>query len=122
MSNANMQEAVCQAIDFSKIKRLTPKADSWDKVCKRLDEEESSKFISLKAIYGAIPMAAGFMLVAFTAMFFLLTHEGTSPISMDEITSSEFTAWYDELGEEETNDFEFLDESTTISYLMKEEK
>ena len=48
-------------IDFSKMERLTPRADSWDKVCARLDAEKAKgKIVSIKSWYSAIPLAASF--------------------------------------------------------------
>ena len=54
-------------IDFSKMERLTPRADSWDKVCARLDAEKAKgKIVSIKSWYSAIPLAASFVLVSLT--------------------------------------------------------
>ena len=56
-------------IDFSKMERLTPRADSWDKVCARLDAEKAKgKIVSIKSWYSAIPLAASFVLVSLTAV------------------------------------------------------
>lgn len=109
-------------LDFSKLEELTPRADSWDKVCARLDAEQAapkkSNIISFRAIYSAIPLAASFALVGLSVMLSAFHTVDDQTISMDNEVTGEIVSWYDNLGE--ADDYELLDNSTTISYLMKE--
>lgn len=109
-------------LDFSKLEGLTPRADSWDKVCARLDAEQAapkkSNIISFRAIYSAIPLAASFALVGLSVMLSAFHTVDDQTISMDNEVTGEIVSWYDNLGE--ADDYELLDNSTTISYLMKE--
>lgn len=109
-------------LDFSKLEELTPRADSWDKVCARLDAEaasvKKSNIISFRAIYSAIPLAASFALVGLSVMLSAFHTVDDQTISMDNEVTGEIVSWYDNLGE--ADDYELLDNSTTISYLMKE--
>lgn len=116
-----------EKIDFSALPKIAPRADSWDKVCARLDVAnflEKPKSIGTRNILqfrmsAAIPLAASFI---FICLYLLLTaaNLNNSGISMDSVTSSEFVSWYEALGEEGSDEFEILDNETTISYLMKE--
>ena len=113
-------------IDFSKLERLTPKADSWEKVCARLDAEAESapagNIISIKSWYSAIPIAASFALVAITALLPALSDnmDRTEPISIGSSAPSEVLSWYSSLGNSTSDDFETLEETVGFSYLIKE--
>ncbi|MBO4713218.1 MAG: hypothetical protein J5615_04930 [Fibrobacter sp.] len=119
-------------IDFSKLERLTPREDSWAKVCARLDAESSAaptkgKIISIKSWYSAIPIAASIALVALTAIL----PEFTDNINNEEIQSNEYVSisdsapsevlsWYSNLGNSASDEFETLEETVGFSYLIKE--
>ena len=118
-------------IDFSKLERLTPRDDSWAKVCARLDAEVSAtpkgKIISIKAWYSAIPLAASIALVALTALLPSITNniEGNETISTEYVsiyssTPGEVSSWYSSLGNSTSDDFETLEETVGFSYLIKE--
>lgn len=111
-----------ERLDFSGLEELTPRSDSWDKVCARLDAEaasvKKSNIISFRAIYSAIPLAASFALVGLSVMLSAFHTVDDQTISMDNEVTGEIVSWYDNLGE--ADDYELLDNSTTISYLMKE--
>lgn len=113
-------------IDFSKLERLTPRADSWDKVCARLDAEAhatpAGKIISIKSWYSAIPIAASFALVALTALMpaFNNRADSTETISINSSAPSEVLSWYSSLGNSTSDDFDTLEESVGFSYLIKE--
>lgn len=112
------------AIDFSKVKRIEPRSDSWDKVCERLDSMQAplarkTKFFPL---YAALPLAASFLLVGLSVFLTALHHTDAQYIPLQNSTSSELSAWYSSLGTEVSDDLETLDESETISYLLKETK
>lgn len=127
MRNINFSNEISETndfekLDFSKFEQLTPRADSWDKICARLDAEQAaskkSNIISFRAIYSAIPLAASFALVGLSVMLSAFHTIDDQTISMDNEVSGEIVSWYDNLGE--SDDYELLDNSTTISYLMKE--
>ncbi len=113
-------------IDFSKLERLTPKADSWEKVCARLDAEaeraSAKNIISIKGWYSAIPIAASIALVAITALLPALSGnmERTEAISIGSSAPSEILSWYSNLGNSTSDDFETLEETVGFSYLIKE--
>ncbi len=111
-------------LDFSKLEELTPRADSWDKVCARLDAEQAapkkSNIISFRAIYSAIPLAASFALVGLSAWLAAFNTINDQTISMSTMESSDTVAWFNSLGEDDSEDFDLMENSTAINYLMKE--
>lgn len=115
-------------IDFSKMERLTPRADSWDKVCARLDAENAkSKIISIKSWYSAIPLAASFVLVSLTAILPSFTSDieqensvSTEYVSISNSAPSEVLSWYKSLGNSASDEFETLEETVGFNYLIKE--
>ena len=119
-------------IDFSKLERLTPRDDSWAKVCARLDAESANapakgKIIDIKSWYSAIPLAASFVLVSLTAILPALTDDVKSPepittetISINSSAPDEVTSWYSSLGNSTSDEFETLEETVGFSYLIKE--
>ncbi len=114
-----------EKLDFSGLETLTPRADSWDKICARLDAEATvqskpSNIISFRAIYSAIPLAASFALVGISAMLAAIHTIDDQTISMSEDVSSEMVSWYNGLGEMDNEDSEFFEDSEVFNYLMKE--
>ena len=129
-------------IDFSKLERLTPREDSWAKVCARLDAESANtpakgKIIDIKSWYSAIPIAASLVLVSLTALLPAITDgmedqpittetisinssDSTETISISSTASSEVLSWYNNLGNSTSDDFETLEETVGFSYLIKE--
>lgn len=118
-------------IDFSKLERLTPRDDSWAKVCARLDAESAStpakgKIIDIKSWYSAIPIAASLVLVSLTALLPAITDnvEGqpitTETISINSSAPDEVSSWYSSLGNSTSDEFETLEETVGFSYLIKE--
>ena len=119
-------------IDFSKLERLTPREDSWAKVCARLDADARAvpakdKIINIKGWYSAIPLAASLVLVCFTAFLPHITEkvENTEPlsteyVSINESAPSEFLSWFSSLGNSTSDEFETLEETVGFSYLIKE--
>lgn len=115
-------------IDFSKMERLTPRADSWDKVCARLDAENAkSKIVSIKSWYSAIPLAASFVLVSLTAILPSFTSDieqensaSTEYVSINSSAPSEVLSWYSSLGNSTSDEFETLEETVGFNYLTKE--
>ena len=118
-------------IDFAKMERLTPRADSWSKVCARLDAEnaESSKnkIVSIKSWYSAIPLAASFVLVSLTALLPSFTSDieqensvSTEYVSINNSAPSEVLSWYSSLGNSTSDEFETLEETVGFNYLIKE--
>ena len=118
-------------IDFSKLERLTPREDSWAKVCARLDAESANtpakgKIIDIKSWYSAIPIAASLVLVSLTALLPAITDdvEGqpitTETISINSSTPDEVSSWYSSLGNSTSDEFETLEETVGFGYLIKE--
>ena len=112
-------------IDFSKMERLSPRADSWAKVCARLDVEAKNapagKIIDIKSWYSAIPIAASIALVALTALLPAINRaDATETISINSSAPSEVMSWYSSLGNSTSDEFETLEESVGFSYLTKE--
>ena len=122
-------------IDFSKLERLTPREDSWAKVCARLDAETTvvaqdapakGKIIAIKTWYSAIPLAASIALVALTALLPSMTqnieqvqNNSTEYVSINSSAPSEILSWYSNLGNS-SDEFETLEETVGYSYLTKE--
>ena len=112
-------------IDFSKMERLSPRADSWAKVCARLDTEAKNapagKIIDIKSWYSAIPIAASLVLVSIMALLPAINNSNsTETISMNSSAPSEVMSWYSSLGNSTSDEFETLEESVGFSYLTKE--
>lgn len=127
MRNINFSNEISETndfekLDFSKFEQLTPRADSWDKICARLDAEQAatkkSNIISFRAIYSAIPLAASFALVGLSVMLSAFHTIDDQTISMNSMVPSETLSWYDNLGQ--NDDSEVIENSTIINYLMKE--
>jgi len=119
-------------IDFSKLERLTPREDSWTKVCARLDAEASKapaqkNIIAIKTWYSAIPLAASFVLVSLTALLPSFTSDiepaetaVTEFVSINDSAPSEVLSWYSSLGNSTSDEFETLEETVGFNYLTKE--
>lgn len=119
-------------IDFSKLERLTPREDSWTKVCARLDAEASKapaqkNIIAIKTWYSTIPLAASIALVALTALLPSMTQNieqaganSTEYISINSSAPSEVLSWYSSLGNSTSDEFETLEETVGFNYLTKE--
>lgn len=119
-------------IDFSKLERLTPREDSWAKVCARLDAEASKapaqkNIIAIKSWYSAIPLAASFVLVSLTALLPSFTSDiepaetaVTEFVSINDSAPSEILSWYSSLGNSTSDEFETLEETVGFKYLTKE--
>lgn len=109
-------------IDFSKMERLTPRADSWDKVCARLEAAKTPRkdnIINIKSLYSAIPLAASLVLISLTAILPAFT-ESTETVSIENIAPAEITSWFSNLGNSANDDFDTLEETVGFSYLTKE--
>lgn len=117
-------------LDFSSLNTLTPREDSWSKICARLDAADVSVKTEAKKnnilpfrLLSAIPLAASLVLVGISVMLTAFDNDESSPISMNNVTSTELASWYGNLGNSdysENDEYETLDNSITISYLMKE--
>ena len=123
-------------IDFSKLSKLTPREDSWAKVCARLDAETAiaapeapakKNVIAIKTWYSAIPLAASFVLMSLTALLPSFTSDiepadtvETEYVSINSSAPSEVLSWYSSLGNSTSDEFETLEETVGFSYLIKE--
>lgn len=113
------------AIDFSKLERLTPREDSWEKVCARLDAKEAttakkSAIAQFLPFRTAISLAASLVLIAASVVLTISNRLGNDSVAISQITSAELSGWYSDLGANESDDFEELDKSETLSYLLEE--
>lgn len=122
-------------LDLSKTERITPKADSWDKVCARLDQAEKARTLRFR-IFSAIPIAASFLLVGFSLFLRSIDAQETAPAIKNQVAASDMATadvaasqtdsannvghWYSSLGQG-VSDQDALDELQFISYLLKKE-
>lgn len=112
-------------IDFSKLERITPREDSWSKVCARLDAKAKASahkgnILSIRSLYSAIPLAASLVLVSLTAILPAIKNSAEE-ISIDNVVSEDITSWYSNLGSSTNDDdFETFEETVGFSYLTKE--
>ena len=123
------------SIDFSKMERITPREDSWDKVCARLDKAEKERTLKF-SFFSAIPIAASFLLVGFSLFLRSMDANETAPAVKNQVAASDMASadvaasqadsavnlsrWYGNLGQSDA-DLESLDEFQLISYLLKKE-
>ena len=123
------------SIDFSKMERITPREDSWDKVCARLDKAEKERTLKF-SFFSAIPIAASFLLVGFSLFLRSMDANETAPAIKNQVAASDMATadvaasqadsavilsnWYSNLGQG-VSDQETLDELQFISYLLKKE-
>ena len=122
-------------LDLSKTERITPKADSWDKVCARLDQAEKARTLRFR-IFSALPIAASFLLVGFSLYLSSVDSLETTPLTTSQVAATDDTSssdvaivsdstsdlgsWYSDLGQS-GDDLETLDESQALSYLLNKE-
>jgi hypothetical protein len=123
------------SIDFSKMERITPREDSWDKVCARLDKAEKKRTLKF-SFFSAIPIAASFLLVGFSLFLRSIDANETAPAVKNQVAASDMASadvaasqadsavnlsrWYGNLGQSDA-DLESLEEFQFISYLLKKE-
>ena len=123
------------SIDFSKMERITPRDDSWDKVCARLDKAEKERTLKF-SFFSAVPIAASFLLVGFSLFLRSIDAQETAPAVKNQVAASDMASadvaasqadsavnlsnWYSNLGQSDA-DLESLDEFQFISYLLKKE-
>lgn len=123
------------SIDFSKMEQITPREDSWDKVCARLDKAEKERTLKF-SFFSAIPIAASFLLVGFSLFLRSMDANETAPAVKSQTAASDMASadvaasqadsavnlsrWYGNLGQSDA-DLESLDEFQFISYLLKKE-
>ncbi len=123
------------SIDFSKMERITPREDSWDKVCARLDKAEKERTLKF-SFFSTIPIAASLMLVGFSLFLRSMDAQETAPAVKNQVAASDMASadvaasqadsavilsnWYSSLGQG-VSDQDALDELQFISYLLKKE-
>lgn len=123
------------SIDFSKMERITPREDSWDKVCARLDKAEKESTLKF-SFFSAIPIAASFLLVGFSLFLRSIDANEAAPAVKNQVAASDMASadvaasqadsavnlsrWYGNLGQSDA-DLESLEEFQFISYLLKKE-
>lgn len=115
-----------EKLDFSGIERISPRSDSWEKVCARLDAESKKKAPARSNIIpfrllSALPLAASVALVGLSVLMTAFTNTSEN-ISINSVTPTEVSNWYQNLGNDTGDDFETLDENITLSYFYKEAK
>ncbi len=123
------------SINFSKMERITPREDSWDKVCARLDKAEKERTLKF-SFFSAIPIAASFLLVGFSLFLRSMDANETAPAVKNQVAASDMASadvaasqadsavnlsnWYSNLGQSDA-DLDSLEEFQFISYLLKKE-
>ena len=121
--------------NLSKMERITPRADSWDKVCARLDRAEKKRTLRF-GFFSALPIAASFLLVGFSLFLRSIDAQETAPAVKNQVAASDMATadvaasqtdsannvghWYSSLGQG-VSDQDALDELQFISYLLKKE-
>ena len=119
------------SINFSKMERITPREDSWDKVCARLDKAEKERTLKF-SFFSAIPIAASFLLVGFSLFLRSMDANETAPAVKNQVAASDMVSadvaasqadsavnlsnWYSNLGQSDA-DLESLEEFQFISYI-----
>jgi hypothetical protein len=122
-------------LNLSKMERITPRADSWNKVCARLDKAEKERTLKF-SFFSTIPIAASFLLVGFSLFLRSIDAQETAPAVKNQVAASDMASadvaasqadsavilsnWYSNLGQG-VSDQETLDELQFISYLLKKE-
>ena len=76
------------SIDFSKMERITPREDSWDKVCARLDKAEKERTLKF-SFFSTIPIAASFLLVGFSLFLRSIDANETAPAVKNQVAASD---------------------------------
>ena len=109
-------------IDFSKLERIKPREDSWEKVCARLDSSKKKKFLKLVQTRSIYALAASLIVVAFVAVFTMFNQMDTEALLIKNAASDELVSWYNDLGETSDDELENLDTYQTIRYLLQETK
>jgi len=109
-------------IDFSKLERIKPRKDSWEKVCARLDSSKQNKFIRLIRARTMYTLAASLLIVSFIAVFTVFNRMDSETLLIKNAASDELVSWYSDLGETSDDELENLDTYTSISYLLQETK
>ena len=109
-------------IDFSKLDRIKPREDSWEKVCARLDSSKKTKFLKLVQTRSIYALAASLIVVAFVAVFTIFNQMDAEALLIENIASDELVSWYNDLGETSDDELENLDTYQSISYLLQETK
>lgn len=111
-------------IDFSRLERIEPRKDSWEKVCARLDSSEKNKFINFIQTRTKYALAASFTVIAFWTVFMtvMLNTNNSEDILIKNVASDELVSWYGNLGEKSDDELENLDTYKSISYLLQETK
>jgi len=109
-------------IDFSRLERIKPREDSWDKVCARLDSSKQKKFLKFVQTRTMYALAASLLIVSFIAVFTAFNHIDSETLLIKNAASNELVSWYDNLGETNDDELENLDTHTSISYLLQETK
>lgn len=104
-------------LDFSRVERIEPRMDSWDKVCARIDDEK--KMLRFR-ILSAIPLAASIAIVALSVFMTSVT-DSVENVSINSVSNSDMVSWYEGLGHN-GDEFDTLDTNPTLSYLLKETK
>ncbi len=106
------------SIDFSKITRIEPRPDSWEKVCARLDAKKDRKSKRIY-LYSAIPLAASLVLISLTVLLSVFKQDIQQPVI---IPDDEISVWYNSLDENEEESIEELDAYNSITLLITESK
>jgi hypothetical protein len=109
-------------IDFSRLERIEPRKDSWEKVCARLDSSNQKKFIKFIQAKSLYALAASLIVVSFLTIFTVCNYLSSEDILMTNVASDEIVSWYGNLGENSDDELENLDTYKSISYLLQETK
>ncbi len=92
-----------ETFDFSKLPRITPRSDSWEKVKTRIAKQNQRKILPFPKFSAFTAVAASLFLMSGA---FLLELHGSGQIKpvTEMIFDDEVFSWYSELGSEETSE------------------
>lgn len=90
--------------DFSKMEKIVPRADSWDKVVARLQAKKARKVLPFR-LFSSLSVAASIFFVA-GALFLGLQADANliQPNTASSTDSTENLSWYSSLGSGEAVD------------------
>jgi hypothetical protein len=86
-------------IDFSKSAKLSPKAESWDKVLQRISERSEQRENARLRRFSALSAAASVILVTGALLIGYRAESASSAANIADTASFESLSWYASLGD-----------------------
>ena len=92
-----------ESFDFSKMAKIAPRADSWDKVVARIQAKKARKILPFR-LFSSLSVAASLFLIAGALFLGLQANANLITPSTSATDSTENLSWYSELGSGEAVD------------------